>query len=183
MFYKICKYESSAITNDVIITSLPKTVAKFGPPRKQTNYMSIVRHWRELSKNVLFIESESLCQKLWVFLSNFGFFLQCPLTKYGHVTWPKKRISTKFLFCPNSTFNIMKSHKISSELLFTSEVISQKPWLIWYNELVWVIMQFSAMPNLCWRYFSIWTCTNITCILEPVWIAKVSKMTLQPKKR
>ena len=52
--------------------------------------------------------------------------------------------------------------------------------LIWYNELAWVIMQFSAMPNLCLRYFCIWTCTYVesTCFLEPVWIAKVSKKTL-----
>ena len=32
-----------------------------------------------------------------------------------------------FLFCPNSTFNIRKSHKISSGKLSTSEVINQKP--------------------------------------------------------
>ena len=41
--------------------------------------------------------------------------------------------------------------------------------------------QFSAMCNyLCWRYFSIWTCTYIesTCFLEPVGIAKISKKTL-----
>ena len=30
MFYKICKFESLAIINDVIMTSLPKTMAKFG---------------------------------------------------------------------------------------------------------------------------------------------------------
>ena len=43
--------------------------------------------------------------------------------------------------------------------------------LIWYNELAWVIMQYSAVPNLCLRYFCIWTCTYIesTCFLEPVW--------------
>ena len=29
MFYKICKFKSSVITNDVIMTSLPKTMAKF----------------------------------------------------------------------------------------------------------------------------------------------------------
>ena len=40
MFYKICKFESSTLTNDVIMTPLPKTMAKFEPPRKQTNYIS-----------------------------------------------------------------------------------------------------------------------------------------------
>ena len=38
MFYKICRFGSSPITNDVIMTSLPKTMAKFGPPRNQKNY-------------------------------------------------------------------------------------------------------------------------------------------------
>ena len=44
MFYKICKFESSTITNDVIMTSLRKTMATFGPPRNQTNYISFERY-------------------------------------------------------------------------------------------------------------------------------------------
>ena len=59
MFYKIRKFGSSTITNDVIMMSLPKTMAKFGPPRNQTK---------------LYIIFEPLCQKLWAFLSNFGHF-------------------------------------------------------------------------------------------------------------
>ena len=42
-------------------------------------------------------------------------FLRCPLTKYGHVNWPKKQISKIFYFVQILTFNIRKSHKISSE--------------------------------------------------------------------
>ena len=34
------------------------------------------------SQNVIFIEFEPLCQKVWAFVSN----LPKPLTKYGHVT-------------------------------------------------------------------------------------------------
>ena len=44
MFYKLRKFESSTITNDVIMTSFPKTMAKFGPPRNQTNYTSFERY-------------------------------------------------------------------------------------------------------------------------------------------
>ena len=44
MFYKICKFERSAITNDVIKTSLPKTMAKLGPRRNQANYISFKRY-------------------------------------------------------------------------------------------------------------------------------------------
>ena len=44
MFYKICIFESPTITNDVIMTSLPKTMAKFGHPRNQTKYISFERY-------------------------------------------------------------------------------------------------------------------------------------------
>ena len=52
--------------NDVIT----KTMAKFGPPRNQTNYISFNR----VIENVLFIEFGPLCQKVWTFMSNFGLF-------------------------------------------------------------------------------------------------------------
>ena len=83
---------------DVITKNNRTTMGKCGPPRNQTNYISLERYWWELSKNTLFIEFEPLCQKLWVFLSNFGIFLRCPLTKYGHATWPKKQTSKNFYF-------------------------------------------------------------------------------------
>ena len=44
MFYMICKFESSTIINDVIMTSLPKTMAKLGPPGNKTNYISFERY-------------------------------------------------------------------------------------------------------------------------------------------
>ena len=50
------------------MTSLPKTMTKFGLPRNQTNYILFEVYRQELSKNVLFIEFEQLCQKLWAFL-------------------------------------------------------------------------------------------------------------------
>ena len=50
--------------------------------------------------------------KLWAFLSNFGFF-----TIAAHQIWScyltQEANFENFLFCPNSTFNIRKSHKIS----------------------------------------------------------------------
>ena len=30
MFYKICEFENLTVINDVIMTSLPKTMGKFG---------------------------------------------------------------------------------------------------------------------------------------------------------
>ena len=44
MFYKICHFESPTITNDVIMTCLPKTMAKFRPPRNKTKYISFERY-------------------------------------------------------------------------------------------------------------------------------------------
>ena len=44
MFYKIYKFESSIVTNDVIRTSFPKTMVKFGPPGNQISYISFKRY-------------------------------------------------------------------------------------------------------------------------------------------
>ena len=59
------------MTYDVTMTSLVKTMAKFGPPRNQTNYTSFVRvmtfSFLITFRNVIFIEIESLNQKLWPF--------------------------------------------------------------------------------------------------------------------
>ena len=40
-------------------------------------------------------------------------FLRCPITKYGMSRDPRSKFRN-FLLCPNSTFNIRESHKISS---------------------------------------------------------------------
>ena len=56
----------------------------------------------------------------------FWHFLRCPLSKYGHVTRPKKQILKKSPF-PNSAFNIRKVTKFLVEKLSTPKVISQKP--------------------------------------------------------
>ena len=43
-FQKICKFENHVARNDVMLTSLPKTMGKFVPPRNQTNYKSFERY-------------------------------------------------------------------------------------------------------------------------------------------
>ena len=42
--HKICKFENHVTRNGVIITSLPKTMEKCGPPRNQTNYISFEKY-------------------------------------------------------------------------------------------------------------------------------------------
>ena len=49
----------------------------------------------EAIQKCTFVEFEPLFQQLLAFVSNLGIFLQCPLSKYGHVMWPKKQISKK----------------------------------------------------------------------------------------
>ena len=60
-----------------------------------------------------FIEFEPQCQKLWAFLSNFGLFtMPAHQIRSCHVTHEAN--FENVLFCLNSTFNIGKTHKISS---------------------------------------------------------------------
>ena len=106
MFYKICNFENSTITNDVITKNNGKIWTSAKPDK-----LYIIR--KVLSKNVLFIEFELPCKNLRAFLSNFGFF-----TMPAHQIWSchvtQEANFEKFLLCPNFTFNIRKSHKISS---------------------------------------------------------------------
>ena len=73
-FHRICKFENHVTRNNVIMTSLPKTMEKCGPPRNQ----QIIYHSKGIDesypKNILFIEFEPLFQKLWVFMSNCIFY-------------------------------------------------------------------------------------------------------------
>ena len=74
-------------------------------------------------QNVLFIEFESLCQKLWAFLSNFGFFtMSAHQIGSCHVTQ-----DTKFYFVPILHLILGKVTKFIVEKLSTSEISSKKP--------------------------------------------------------
>ena len=57
------------------MTSLPKTLAKFGPAQNQADYISFEAIVESYPKNVVFIEFGPVCQTLWAFLSNFGSFM------------------------------------------------------------------------------------------------------------
>ena len=65
-------------------------------------------------QNVLLIEFEPLCQKLWAFLSNFGIFFKMPAQQIWSYHVTQEANFEFFLFCPNSTINFSKSPKISS---------------------------------------------------------------------
>ena len=75
IFYKICKFESSTITNDVIMTSLPKQWQNLD--RRESK--RIIHHSKGIDESypkmyVLFIQFEPLCQKLWTFCQILAFF-------------------------------------------------------------------------------------------------------------
>ena len=79
------KFENHVNRNDFIIMSLPKTMEDNREMRTsaEPNKIYIIRKvLMRATQNIIFIEFEPLCQKLWEFMSN----LPNTLTKYGHVT-------------------------------------------------------------------------------------------------
>ena len=93
-FHKICKFENHVTRNDVIMTSLPK-------------------QWKNADLRETKQIFEPLCQKLWVFMSNFGIFDDARSPNMAMSRDPRSKFR-KNLFFPNSAFNIRKSYKISS---------------------------------------------------------------------
>ena len=78
MFYKIGKFESSTITKDVIMTSLPKQWQNLDlRETKQIVYCY---------PNMYFLLNLSRCVKSYGYFVKFWLSLRCPFTKYGHVT-------------------------------------------------------------------------------------------------
>ena len=65
--YQNTKRNFQNMIYDITMTSLLKTMAKFGLPWNKENYTSFERQWWELSENVIFIEIEWLDQTLWPF--------------------------------------------------------------------------------------------------------------------
>ena len=96
--------------NDIIMTSLPKTIENADLCESK----HIIYHSKGIDesypKMYFFIEFEPLCQKLWVFMSNFGIFtMPTPQLWPCHVN--QEANFEKLLFY--SAFNIRKSYKIS----------------------------------------------------------------------
>ena len=75
MFYKICIFESSTITNYVIT----KNNGKIRTSAKPNKLYIIRKILMRAIQNVLFIEFEPLCQNVWAILSNFRFFYDARL--------------------------------------------------------------------------------------------------------
>ena len=97
--------------------SLQKTMAKFRPLQNQTKYIS--------SKNVLFIEFEPLCQKLWAFLSNLGSFYDACSPNMVMSHDPRCKFQKLFNFVLILYLILGKVTKFPVEKLSTSKVISK----------------------------------------------------------
>ena len=101
------------MTNDVIMTLLPKAMAKFGPSRNQT----IVYHSKGIDESYpkmkLLLNFGHCFKSYWHFCQILALS-----TMSTHQIWSfhvTQDVNFKtFLFCPNSTFNIRKSKKIYS---------------------------------------------------------------------
>ena len=107
------------------MTSLPKTVAKFGHPRNQTSH----NHSKGIDEGypkMYFLLNWSHYVKSYGHFCQILAFSQCPLTKYGHVTSPTKQISKSFYFVLILNLILGKVTKFLMGKLSTSEVISSK---------------------------------------------------------
>ena len=112
--------------NDVTMLSLPKTIENKEKIRTslEPNKIYIVQmFWWELSKNVTFIEFETLCQTLWAFMSNF--------TTTTHNIWSCHVTLAanfeNFYFSPNSILDFRKSYpKFGGNWLKNKKVTCKK---------------------------------------------------------
>ena len=78
-------------------------------------------------QNVLFIEFDSLCQKLWAFMSNFGIFYDARSPNMAMSRDTESKFRKKISFSLILHLILGKVTKFLVEKLSTSEVISQKP--------------------------------------------------------
>ena len=105
MFHKICKFESSFVTNDVIMTSLPKQLQNLD--LRETK--KVICHSKGIDESypkMYFLLNVSYpVKKLWAFLTNFGLFYDACSLNMIVSRDPRSKFRI-FLFCPNSTFNI-----------------------------------------------------------------------------
>ena len=132
-FHKIGKFENHVTRNDVIMMSLTKTMEKQwekrGPLRNQTNYIYQSKGIDESCPKMYFLLNLSHYVKSCGHFCQILAFFTMPTDQIWSYHVTQEANFKNFLFCPNSTFNIRKSHKISSrkvEKLSTSEIISQK---------------------------------------------------------
>ena len=86
-FHKIYKSENHVTRNDVILTSLPKTMEQWENvdllETKQIIYHS--KGIDESCPKMYFLLNLSTMSKVVGIFVKFWHFLRCPLTKYGHV--------------------------------------------------------------------------------------------------
>ena len=78
-------------------------------------------------QNVLFIEFEPLCQKLWAFMSIFGMFYNARSPNMAMSRDPRSKFRKKFILFSNSAFNSRKSYKIYSRKALYFRSYQSKP--------------------------------------------------------
>ena len=110
-FHKICKFENHVTRNDVIMTSLPKTMENLRET-KQIIYHS--KGTDESHPKMYFLLNLGHCVKSYEHLCQILAFFTMPALQIWpcHVT--QEVNFEKNLFFPNLAFNIRKSYKISS---------------------------------------------------------------------
>ena len=128
-FHKIQKFENHVTRNDVIMTSLPKTMEKCGPRRNQTNDIIQKVLMRAIQK-CTFLLNVSHYVKSYGHLCQILAFFTMPTLQI----WPC-HVTQEANFEKNYLFLILhlmlgKAAKFLVEKLSTSEVISEKPYWV-----------------------------------------------------
>ena len=125
-FHKICKFENHVTRNDVIMTSLPKTMENVDLHQtKQIIYHS--KGTDERYPKMYFLFNLSHYVKSYGHLCQILAFFTMPALQIWPCHMTQEANFEKILFFPNSALILGKAAKFLVEKLSTSEVISQKP--------------------------------------------------------
>ena len=135
-FHKICKFENHVTRNDVIMMSLSKTMKNNGELRTSAKPYKLYTNRKvdeSCPKMYFLLNLSHYVKSCGHFCQILASFLRYPLTKYGHITWPKKQISKIFYFLLILHLILGKVTKFLVEKLSTSEVIGLIAlcWKLW----------------------------------------------------
>ena len=120
---KICYFGSPTITNNIIMTSLLHTMAKFGPSPNQIKYI----YSKGIDESYSFLLNLSLCVESYRHFYQIFAVFAMPAHQISSCYVTQDANFENFYFVLILHLILGKVTKFPSEKLSTSEVISKKP--------------------------------------------------------
>ena len=120
-FHKIRKFEKHVTRNDVIMTSLPKTMEKCGPPRNQKNYIGIDESY---PKMYFLLNLIHYVKSYWHLCQILAFFYDARSPNMAMSRDPRSTFRKNYFFLILHLI-LGKITKFLVEKLSTSEVVGQ----------------------------------------------------------